>query len=971
MRSITDKYEAGAHTFAEHLKNVSERITHYQNFFKEFVKYTARANQSSKSMQKALELTLGIPQRVHDLVYTNNILQYPGDTNKLGRLIRHDSFEVAEGDESAKPRYVFLFKNKLMITEKNDSTEPTTYTHLATIRLDKYTVSTHVLHEDTILLKPNEPGLPSFSLKPKDTARSEYVRKAWVKDITEEQEAYAAERETTETISEYDMHLSDMRSEFSEYSAGSRPEEGGPPRKKVKSPPAISPTGSSTSIYSGGSSSIDWTTTGTTLEMQGTRVTRTQYGFRTLQESSAKMCLKVTGYPLPEITWYKDDVQLHEDERHTFYADEDGFFALTIDPVQVEDTGRYTCMATNEYGQASTSAFFRVLKVEKEAAPPRFVNALKDRECKEGDVINFECEVEGWPEPELVWLVDDQPLRPSHDFKIEYDGMNAKLEIRDAQPDDTGVYCVKIQNEYGTDESKAKLVVVPDPDKNHVAPEFQAVIEDVECNEGDEVRFKSVITGDPNPEITWMINGIPLSESEKVRFISEDGICILIIKDVTRHFDGTVTCQGSNRLGTTSCDGRLKVRVPPAPPSFAKPLEDRVVQENAVVSFDVDVLGYPDPTVTFYLKGKELKHGMDGVDIAGADGYYKVIISGCTVDAHDGEIICRAVNEHGTAESRARLTVEPMEEESRSAPTFIKDIEDQTVKYGVHAVFETTVRGSPNPEVTWFINGQKMDKGTPGVKIEFVNHDHKLTIDSAQYAGTVLCRAENIVGRFETKARLTVIPQEKPKKAPRFTELLSDITEVEGNTVVFEARLEAEPKPEIKWFRKDVEITGSENIVIRDFDGSVKLELRGIKLEDAGEIRCQATNSEGSAISTAQLGVNRKPFPPSFDKQPKSITVERGSEARFEAHADATPAATYQWSIDGRKIRESTEGCRVEMVDGTSVLIVDTNIHSVSSTISVVAENSLGADETGARLTVEEKKVRSTHYLLLLPYWET
>ncbi|KAK5974865.1 hypothetical protein GCK32_004431, partial [Trichostrongylus colubriformis] len=749
------------------------------------------------------------------------------------------------------------------------------------------------------------------------------------------------------------MHLSDMRSEFSEYS-GSRkssihatgPEEGGPPRKKVKSPPAISPTGSTTSIYSGGSSSIDWTTTGTTLEMQGTRVTRTQYGFRTLQESSAKMCLKVTGYPLPEITWYKDDVQLHEDERHTFYADEDGFFALTIDPVQVEDTGRYTCMATNEYGQASTSAFFRVLKVEKEAAPPRFINALKDRECKEGDVINFECEVEGWPEPELVWLVDDQPLRPSHDFKIEYDGMNAKLEIRDAQPDDTGVYCVKIQNEFGTEESKAKLVVVPDPDKNHVAPEFQATIEDVECNEGDEVRFKSVITGDPNPEITWMINGIPLSESEKVRFISEDGICILIIKDVTRHFDGTVTCQGSNRLGTTSCDGRLKVRVPPAPPSFAKPLEDRVVQENAVVSFDVDVLGYPEPAVTFHLKGKELKHGVDGVDIAGADGYYKVIISGCTLDVHDGEMVCRAVNEHGAAESRARLTVEPMEEESRSAPTFIKDIEDQTVKYGVPAVFETTVRGSPNPEVTWFINGQRMDKDTPGVKIEFVNHDHKLTIDSAQYAGTVLCRAENIVGRFETKARLTVIPQEKPKKAPRFTELLSDKTEVESGTVVFEARLEAEPKPDIKWFLKNVEITSSENVVIRDFDGSVKLELRGIKVEDAGEVRCQATNSEGSAISTAQLGVNRKPFPPSFDKQPKSVTVERGSEARFEAHADASPAPSYQWSIDGRK-----------MVDGVSVLIVDTTVHSASSTISVIAENSLGADETGARLTVEERKV--------------
>lgn len=141
--------------------------------------------------------------------------------------------------------------------------------------------------------------------------------------------------------------------------------------------------------------------------MQGTRVTRTQYGFRTLQESSAKMCLKVTGFPLPDITWqvgkwghklmafcrYKDSVLIKEDERHTFYSDEDGYFALTIDPVKTDDTGRYTCVATNEYGQASTSAFFRVLKMEKESAPPSFKSQLKEQNCKEGDVVDFECQV--------------------------------------------------------------------------------------------------------------------------------------------------------------------------------------------------------------------------------------------------------------------------------------------------------------------------------------------------------------------------------------------------------------------------------------------------------------------------------------------------------------------------------------------------------------------------------------------------
>lgn len=57
------------------------------------------------------------------------------------------------------------------------------------------------------------------------------------------------------------------------------------------------------------------------------------------------------------------------------------------------------------------------------------------------------------------------------------------------------------------------------------------------------------------------------------------------------------------------------------------------------------------------------------------------------------------------------------------------------------AVFETSVRGSPNPEVSWFINGQKIDKTTPGIQIETLSvTDHKLIVDSAQHAGTILCR---------------------------------------------------------------------------------------------------------------------------------------------------------------------------------------------------------------------------------------
>ncbi|CAG9533738.1 unnamed protein product [Cercopithifilaria johnstoni] len=736
------------------------------------------------------------------------------------------------------------------------------------------------------------------------------------------------------------------------------PEEG-PPRKKIKSPPVISPTASTTSIYSGGSSSIDWTTTGTTLDMQGTRVTRTQYGFRTLQESSAKMCLKVTGYPLPEITWYKDDQMLREDERHTFYADEDGFFALTIDPVQVEDTGRYTCMATNEYGQASTSAFFKVLKVEKEAAPPAFITMLQDQEVKEGEMVSFECEVEGWPEPELVWLVDEQPLRPSHDFKLEYDGQNAKLEIRDAQPEDTGIYSVRIKNEYGSAESKAQLTVEPDPDKNHIAPEFQAVIEDVECNEGDTVKFKAVLTGDPMPDVIWMINGVPLSESDKIKFISEDGIYILTVTDVSRHFDGIVTCKGINRLGSQSCDAQLKVRVPPDPPHFERPLEDKISQEEQTIVLETEVSGFPEPNVSFMINGKPIVSGENGIEIIErSEGCYRIEISKASAELHNGEIICTAVNEHGQAESRAHIVVEPVEKDSLFPPTFIKDIEDQTVKYGEMAVFETSVRGSPNPEVSWFINGQKVERATPGIQIETQSvTDHKLIVDSAQHAGTILCRAENSVGRYETKAKLTIISGEKKKRAPEFIEKLVDTNVIEESTAVFEVRVEAEPTANLKWFLNEKELTVSDHVKIREFDGSWKLEINKLKIEESGIIRCVAENSEGSAESLAHLTVNKKPLAPQFEDRPKNVTVQQGQEAQFQAHAVAVPEPVYQWSIGGRKIRETTEGAKVETINGVSTLTIDTKIFD-SSTISVTATNSIGVDETGALLTVQEKDMK-------------
>lgn len=133
------------------------------------------------------------------------------------------------------------------------------------------------------------------------------------------------------------------------------------------------------------------------------------------------------------------------------------------------------------------------------------------------------------------------------------------------------------------------------------------------------------------------------------------------------------------------------------------------------------------------------------------------------------------------------------------------------------------MKGSPNPVVHWFINGQKLDENSPGVKIEANGLDHKLTIDSSKYAGSVSCLAVNPIGRFETKARLIVLPLEKKKKAPEFTQPLQNKTELEGNVAVFEVTCDAEPKAQLKWFLNGQPITEndvsffSESLILSQF----------------------------------------------------------------------------------------------------------------------------------------------------------
>ncbi|XP_052235128.1 uncharacterized protein LOC127847337 isoform X2 [Dreissena polymorpha] len=76
--------------------------------------------------------------------------------------------------------------------------------------------------------------------------------------------------------------------------------------------------------------------------------------------SSVNFGCKVFGFPVPSITWYKDDEELPPDARATTGIEEPGSHTLSLSNVSKCDGGTYKIKATNLEGSSSSSLYITV-----------------------------------------------------------------------------------------------------------------------------------------------------------------------------------------------------------------------------------------------------------------------------------------------------------------------------------------------------------------------------------------------------------------------------------------------------------------------------------------------------------------------------------------------------------------------------------------------------------------------------------
>ncbi|XP_052813115.1 uncharacterized protein LOC128240501 isoform X5 [Mya arenaria] len=408
----------------------------------------------------------------------------------------------------------------------------------------------------------------------------------------------------------------------------------------------------------------------------------------------ARFDCRVVAYPRPEIVWMRDGKVVEAADRFKLLNFNNEIYSLLIQDVRLTDTGRYTCWARNKFGEAMTEAYLNVISLTEEKdegdIAPKFLTRFYDQQTTEGTATDFKCLIAGRPEPDITWLVNDGELQDQAGIRTRHKDGVVSLEIKKPKLDHSGQYTCQLKNTLGDAACSAKLIVVEDKLRGKMLPKFLRKFDHVNAKEGEEVKFTCVIVGEPRPEVQWMFEHKPISDTNRHFSMKQEGDSYtLIVKGVRYDDAGKITCKAFNEEGEVYCSANLHVREPKyvrdTPektgvsgrdemdsrfgyvPTFTKRLHDVEAKEGSKAMFECRVMGIPEPEISWMKDGRVIVPG-GRFHMTSEGGTCQMTIDNITPqDA--GVYTCIISNAQGKSSSTASLKLEePVKKKERFTP---------------------------------------------------------------------------------------------------------------------------------------------------------------------------------------------------------------------------------------------------------------------------------------------------------------
>ncbi|XP_036070759.1 roundabout homolog 2 isoform X9 [Oryzias melastigma] len=312
-------------------------------------------------------------------------------------------------------------------------------------------------------------------------------------------------------------------------------------------------------------------------------------------------CVPPRGHPEPTIYWKKDKVRIDDkDDRITIRGGK-----LMISNTRKSDAGMYICVGTNMVGEReSETAQLTVFE------RPTFIRRPINQVVLEEELVEFRCQVQGDPQPNVRWRKDDVDV-PRGRYEIKYDKDDYVLRVKKASISDEGTFTCVAENRVGKLEAAASLTVRARP---VAPPQFVVRPRDQIVAQGRTATFPCEAKGNPQPAVFWQKEGsqnllFPNQPQQPNSRFSVSPSGELTISSVQRSDAGYYICQALTVAGSILAKAQLEVTDVLAdrpPPIIRQGPSNQTLGVDSVALLKCQASGDPIPSISWLKDGFSL-----------------------------------------------------------------------------------------------------------------------------------------------------------------------------------------------------------------------------------------------------------------------------------------------------------------------------------------------------------------------------
>ncbi|XP_055314991.1 uncharacterized protein LOC129575416 isoform X3 [Sitodiplosis mosellana] len=683
---------------------------------------------------------------------------------------------------------------------------------------------------------------------------------------------------------------------------------------------------------------------------------------RTSSGSSLLWKCFVGGTPLPTCQWFKNDVCIDVSPRYNISYN-NGEATLRLDDLCADDAGKYTCVAKNilSVDQCSASLTVNVppqsidslgKNAESDSAlqsqqqqihhiRPEFRTPLSNIFTSVCQAFELDCELVGWPKPDILWKLNGKPLLISDRVKLQHDHDRVKLLIAKAQPIDAGTYTLCAKNiagiAYTSCEVAVQLEMAVDSEVvTNLQPTVLLPLKDVHAIEGKSVQLQCEISGSPEPEVIWYHENKPVKESSDVQLLFRGDRCSLFIQEAMAEDAGEYRVVALNLAGEASSMCKLSIEssnkkvdsvknsasavnatVDGFAPKFEKLLSDILANEGETVELDCVVVGEPKPAIKWFLSNSEIiENDRIQFDYNSENGKTKLILKNVSID-DKGVYTVQATNSLGDAKCFSHVNVKSINasenipdkqvesDESHHFLEFKEKFSDKSAHIGDLVKFECIVVGKPTPKIRWLFN----DRPVQGKQfLPSTSGDRQvLTIPaiSNETIGKISCTAENDFHRESCSALLSLTPDLVLPPSSQRTEFYAEEYDTNSSNVTIkkQSTISTHTSQITSFQNGSAPLGTAEALSIQP-----KEKMVNYGVNDFTQLKRNALlqSSQSKLVSTESL------FPKSPKKEtaPRFISpfigkiIEQGSSMTLEAIIDGFPQPEIELTKNGEPLFE-------------------------------------------------------------------